>query len=292
MATAATQKDRAPSLRPINHMRLGELLVDDGKITEHDVKRVLAGQVEQGQRFGEVALRMGLVNERDVRRALARQFRFPYAIPGESPLNPALVAAYQPFGQRTETLRGLRSELMLRWFGRGNTTLAIMGVRRGQGCSVLAANLAIAFAQLGERTLLIDANLRNPRQQTLFGLSAPTTLVDFLKGRDCLDEALTEVPGFNQLTVLCAGAPPPNPQELLGRVAFSYLMETMPASYGIIIVDTPPLLEYADAQVIATRVHGGLLTVKRHETRMVDIERAQSQLDPTGAVLLGAVIDE
>ncbi len=272
--------------------QLGELLHGDGTLTEQDIQDIFAAQMERGERFGEAASRLGLVSEQDVRRALARQAEFSLVASGESALSPELITAYQPHSKRAEELRTLRSELVLRWFGRGNRVLAVVEARPGNGCNVLAANLAVTFAQLGERTLLIDANLRAPAQQTLFGLSGTRGLVDFLEGRESLDKVLTEVPGFSCLSVMCAGAAPPNPQELLGHISFGYLMETSPTKYDVVIVDAPPMLECADAQVIAARAGGVVLATKRHCTRLADAIRVKSQLEPAGAVLLGAVIDE
>jgi protein-tyrosine kinase len=272
--------------------QLGELLHGDGTLTEQDIQDIFAAQMEHGEPFGEAASRLGLVSEQDVRRALARQADFPLVASGESSLSPELITAYQPHSARAEELRTLRSELVLRWFGRGNRVLAVVEARRGNGCNVLAANLAVSFAQLGERTLLIDANLRAPSQQALFGLTAKCGLVDFIEGRESLDKVLTAVPGFSRLSVMCAGAPPPNPQELLGHISFGYLMETSPTKYDVVIVDAPPMLECADAQIIAARAGGVVLSTKRHRTRLADAIRVKSQLQPAGAVLLGAVIDE
>jgi protein-tyrosine kinase len=271
--------------------RLGKLLHDDGTLSEQDIKDILAAQRENGERFGEVASRLGLVNEHDVRRALARQAEFPLGILGESALSPELVTAYQPDCARAEELRTLRSELVLRWFGHGNRALAVVEARQEHGGSVLAANLAVTFAQLGERTLLIDANLRAPAQQALFGLKPDHGLVDFLKGRENLENAISKVPGFSTLSVICAGPLPPNPQELLGRVSFGYLMESAPAKFDVVIVATPPMLQCADAQLIAARTGAAVLSTKRHGTRLIDAMRVKSYLEAADVQLLGAIID-
>lgn len=207
------------------------------------------------------------------------------------PLNPLLIAARDPACRETEGLRELRSQLILRWFSEYRT-LAIVGARSGDGTSLVAANLAIAFAQLGEPTLLVDANFRTPRQHELFGLKPPVGLADLLRNRDVHEEALTPVPAIENLHVLCTGDMPDNPQELVSRTPFIYLMKTFPARFKAIIVDTPPALAYADAQIIAARSHGCVLVTRRHRTRVADIARVQSQLEPGGVMLLGAVINE
>jgi len=289
-ATKIYQQRRpvAPTLRDA---RPDEQLQNDGALTEPDIKALLAARRDSADRFREVASRMGLATEQDVRRALAQQMEFPVFKPGESDLSPELVAAYQPYCERAEELRTLRSELMLHWFGRNNRVLAVIEPRRDNGCSVLAANLAVAFAQLGERTLLIDANLRTPLQHRLFGVEPHHGLVDYIKGGESLQNALTQVPGIRSLSLLCAGDRPPNPQELLGHVSFGYLLESALGAYDVVIVDTPPICECADAQLIASLARGAILAIRRHIARLADLMRVKAQLESAGVSLLGAVID-
>jgi chain length determinant protein tyrosine kinase EpsG len=271
---------------------LGELLQSDGTLTEQAIQEVYAAQMERGEHFGQAATRLGLLSEQDVQRALARRAQFPKADFGDSLLSTELVAAYQPQSKRAEQLRTLRSELVLRWFGRGNRGLAVVEARSGNGCNVLAANLAVTFAQLGERTLLIDGNLRKPTQQVLFGLTPNCGLVDFIEGRETLNRVLTAVPGFSSLAVICAGVARLNAQEFLEHISFGFLMEAASAQYDMVIIDAPPLLECADAQIIASRAGAAVLATRRHRTRLADAIRVKALLEPAGAVLLGAVIDE
>jgi chain length determinant protein tyrosine kinase EpsG len=212
----------------------------------------------------------------------------------EGQWNPSklLIGMHQPQSRHTEALRELRSQLILRWFKDGRTTLAVTGGRSGDGCSVVAANLAIVLAQLGERTLLIDANFRNPQQHELFSLRPEAGLADLLRGRDAYDEALTAVPSLEHLRVLCAGAAPANPQELLSRASFIYVLKKMADKYRAIVIDTPPALAYADAQIVSARAQGCLLVTRRHRTKLADVEDVKRRLEPTGATLLGSVIND
>jgi receptor protein-tyrosine kinase len=273
-------------------MPIGELLVTTGKITELDVARVVALQKQKKLRFGEAAQELGLLRAEDVERALAQQYDYPYVAEGSSAFSPLLVTACEPFGARAEAVRGLRSQLALRWFDDRRKSLAVAAPRAGGGSSVVAANLAIAFAQLGERVLLIDANLRRPAQHALFGIGAVEGLSGLLAGRGAFRDALRIVEPFTSLAVLCAGAIPPNPHELLSAVGFSYLIETAPAAFDIVIIDSPPLLEYSDGQLIAARAAGCLLVARRHQTSLTDMEDAKQQLEPTGAAIVGAVLND
>ena len=275
-----------------SHQPIGELLAQSARLTEHDVKRVLAHQRKRGLRFGEAARSLGLVTAEDIQQALSRQFSYPYIRRGESGLHPMLITAYQPFGASAEAFRMLRSQLMLRWFDKGRKCLAVGAPRTGTGCSTLTANLAVSFAQLGERTLLLDANFRNPAQHQLFGMSAETGLADVLLGRSSVEKSIVSIAQLNGLAVLCAGPVPPNPHELLSSRAMQYLLELASEIYDVVIIDAPPILEYADAQMIASRAGGYVLVTRRHRTRMNDVAAVQERLEPSGAVLLGAIVNE
>jgi chain length determinant protein tyrosine kinase EpsG len=269
---------------------IGELLQRNGRLNEAQVAMVLAAQRERGIRFGEAAIALGLLKEAELRRALAQQFDYGVVEYGSSNLDTGLFAAYEPLGAQAEALRQLRSELKMRWFSGQRRSLTVLEARGGADSARLAANLAIAFSQTGERTLLIDTNLRTPRQRELFGLADDEGLTQILGGRLPLSDGLTGVQGFAHLSLLCAGAAVPNPQELLSRSSFADLMEVLPVSFDVVIATAPPLLECADAQLIAARCGGCLLVTERDTTRLADIEAAQARLAPSGAKLVGAVM--
>ena len=113
---AAEQARRADS-------RIGALLVAEGKLSADNAERVLRLQGEMGIRYGEAERRLGLVEEADIGQVLARQFDFPYLRPGEGSCSPHLAAACDPFGPQAETLRAVRSQLLLRWFARAILSL-------------------------------------------------------------------------------------------------------------------------------------------------------------------------
>jgi protein-tyrosine kinase len=290
---SAVTSDKIESLRGHReHLPIGELLVRTGKLRQLDLATVTELQKRENLRFGEAAERLGLLSRDDIERALALQFDYPYVREPGSPLSPLLISACDPFGAKAEAIRGLRGQLALRWFDDKRKTLVVAAPRAGCGTSVVAANLAIAFAQLGERTLLVDANLRRPAQHALFGLGGVAGLSSLLAGRSNFRDLLRRVDPFNSLAVLCAGARPPNPHELLSTVGFTYLIETAPAAFDIVIVDAPPLLECSDGQIAAARGGGCLLVARRHRTSLADMEDAKQQLEPTGAAVVGAVLND
>jgi len=271
--------------------RMGALLLDAGKLTPEDFERVLRMQNETGIRFGEAAVRLGLVGEDDIQQVLARQFGYPYLQKGQAGLSPKLVAAYQPFSPQVEALRAIRSQLMLRWFARGRRALAIVGVDPDDGAALFAANLAIVFAQLGEQTLLVDANLRAPRQQDAFALKPRQGLSDLLAGRAGFD-AIARVPAFADLSVLPAGTLPPNPQELLARDGFRNLHTQLENHYDVVLYDMAPFQVGVDAVAVASRAGGALLVTRKNHTRIAHIGRAADQLRDAGCEVLGSVVME
>lgn len=270
--------------------RIGEILLATGALARADIERILAAQRTSGKLFGQIAIEMKLVTDGELREALARQFEYPIANPAASTLGPSLAAAYDPFSAYAESLRTLRSQLLVHWFGKQEATLAVIAARAGEGTSTLAANLGIVFAQLGERTLIVDANLRKPTQHLLFGLGSGDGLSDLLNGRCRIEHAVRKVSHFECLHVLGAGSVPPNPQELLTRLPFTHLLDELSDRFDVMILDTPPLLAYADAHIIATRARGCLIATRRHQTRLADVARVKRQLDTSVPHILGAVL--
>lgn len=282
---------RQPETRKI--ASIGELLVKMGKLDDEQLGRVLDWQKKAGLRFGEVANKLGLVSATDVKQALAMQFRYSYLNNTESKgkLSENLVAAFEPFSARAEALRALRSQLMLQWFDRGQKLLAVIGAHAGEGCSELAANLAVVFSQLGERTLLVDANLRDPQQHRTFNIQQPYGLSDMLIGR--VDQhAIARITDLEGLHVLPAGTLPPNPQELLSRKNFGALMHQLGEQYDVVIVDTAPAAMNSDAHAVATRCGGALMVSRLNKTKLAEIANIRDQLVFGNVEIVAAIVNE
>ncbi len=271
---------------------IGAILIDTGRLSAENAERILRLQKEQGKRFGDAAIELGLLSEDDIRFALASQFDYPYLAPGDNSLSHELVAAYTPFSPVVEQLRALRSQLMLRWFDAEarRKALAIVSPGKGEGRSFIAANLAVVFSQLGERTLLIDADLRTPRQHEIFKLGNSAGLSGLLAGR-IGSEAIIRVPSLLNLSVLPAGAVPPNPQELLGRPAFIERLHTISQDFDVVIIDTSAAGDYADAQTVAARAGAALMLTRKHQSSIADTVQLSRDLQHAGTVLVGSVLN-
>ncbi|OFA03343.1 chain length determinant protein tyrosine kinase EpsG [Duganella sp. HH101] len=279
----------SPVVQPARDSSIGGLLLESGKISPENAERVLRMQKELGMRFGEAAMRLGLITEEDIQQVLARQFDYPYLLQGESKYANELVAAYKPFSQQVEQLRAVRSQLMLRWFARGRKALAVVGINPGDGASLFAANLAIVFSQLGEKTLLVDANLRTPKQQQIFNIQSRQGLSDMLAGRAGHD-SIAKIESFVALSVLGAGTLPPNPQELLSRASFAGLGNELEANFDVVLYDTPSFSMGSDALAVAARVGGVLLVARKNHTQVADIHAMQEQMAHSGAEVVGSVL--
>ena len=285
-----------PSSAPRMSRSLGGILIDSGLLKPEDAERVLLVQKEQNLRFGDAAVRLGLLTDEDLQYALSRQFAYAYLrrTPGDKkPVSDELVAAYQPFSHRVEQLRSIRSQLMLRWFDRADQRqlLTIVGSDRGEGRSHLAANLAVVFSQLGERTLLVDADMRNPRQHELFFLENKIGLSTVLSGRS-RDEAIVRIPDLTGLCVLPAGPIPPNPLELLNRLNFDEFMIQAKAAFDVVIIDTPALSAGEDAAMIAVRTGASLAVARNSQTSVAAFADMVQGLMNAGVNVVGSVLND
>lgn len=276
---------------PHESLQIGALLIEAGRLTAEESGQILEFQKKSGLLYGEAGIAMGLLTDQDVQHALALQFGQTSLSP-ENGFSSDLIAAFAPDSAAAEHLRQLRSQLMLRWFENDplQTALAIVSPNPGEGRSYIAANLAVLFSQLGKRTLLIDADLRRPRQHRIFGLPGRIGLSAVLAGR-AGPEVIAEIKPLPELFVLPAGAVPPNPQELLARDGFAKLLTAMRATYEVVLVDTPAMSICADAGTVAARAGAALVVACRDRSSVARITRLTDELRQFGVTMVGAVLN-
>ncbi len=274
-----------------NISKIGRLLFDLGKISRSDMKKILRTQKKHGLLFGDAALKLGLIDDADIQKVVAMQFNYHYLQAGQGEFSEDLVAAYAPFSKKVESYRALRSQLMMRWFKKGQRSLAVVSASRNEGVTYLTANLGVVFSQLGARTLVIESNMRNPKMHTIFNMKETAGLSDVLVGRLGM-EAIQEIESIPDLSVLSAGTVPPNPQELLGRTSFNILLKTLEQNYDVILIDTPPAIESADAQSAIELAQGTLLVSRKNHTKQAEVLEVRNQIEMTGASVVAAVMNE
>ena len=279
---------------PVMDRSIGDLIAESCKLKPEHVEKIVAHQRVTGMRFGEAAIELGLATTEDVLFALSRQYHYPYAAQDQRKLSPELVALNQPFSSQAESFRAIRSQVMKRVFNDRSgprRALAVVSPNAGDGKTFFAANLAVSLAQLGGRTLLVDADLRGPRQHEVFNLANVGGLAGILSGRIERD-VVQAVPGVPGLFVLPVGNTPPNPLELVERPAFGLLMRELTGRFDYVVVDTPAAEYGADAAVIAEQCGASLMLARRDASRIAAVEQmAVDLLDDGSPKLTGVVVN-
>lgn len=274
----------------INNDSIGELLVRSGKLTQSDVAQISKEQANSGMLFGDCAVKLGLLSQNDIERVLSEQFEFSYFEETSDKFDKKLLSALKPDHSFSEKIRLLRVQLTLRWINR-NTSVAIFGDDTGIGTSLICANLAISFAQFGKRTLLVDANMRKPSQQTLFKLPNSIGLSQLLAGRSDID-VIQNLAHLKNLSVLTSGALPPNPVELLGREEMKNLVQELEKTYDVIIYDCPSVKEHSDGYILTSLINGVVITSKKNLSMVSNFAQIVEKVDLSGGKVIGSVIND
>jgi len=272
---------------------IGEILRDKVHLSSEDIDAILAHMRANGLRFGDSAVALGLATNDDVLQALSEQFGYPYANEDRRKHSPELVTLNQPFSTQAEAFRAIRSQIMMRVFSEDQPkrALAIVSPASGDGKTYFAANLAITLAQAGGRTLLIDSDMRGPRQHEVFNLENTAGLSSVLAGRVDTQVA-QEVAGVPGLFVMPVGVTPPNPLELIDRAAFNMLMRELVLKFDHVIVDTPAAVYGSDAHVIAARCGAVLIVAREDESRVVELQHLVAALSQSSARVAGVIMNE
>ena len=284
------QPDPTPADVP---QSIGALMGGSHGLSADKVEKILIYQQQHKVRFGEAAVALGFASEDDVVRALATQFQYPLTPSQPHGVSSDVVVAHRPFSPQAEVFRGIRAQLMLRLHGpqMPPRAIAVVSHDSGDGRSYFAANIAAAFGQIGGRTLLIDADLRNSRQHSLFGVDNRTGLSTMLSGRGAA-HTIVPVPGLPNLFVLPAGIVPPNPLELIERQAFGLLMADVLRKFDHVVVDTPAFALGMDGPVLAAKCGAALLVARRGRSHVAAVQDLVATLSEGPAELAGVIFNE
>ncbi len=196
----------------------------------------------------------------------------------------------RPSAVSSEAFRTLRTSLALN--AEVSDRILVSSAEPGDGKTTVSANLAVAFAQAGKRTLVIDADLRRPGMTTLLGLKRAQGVVDILSSPQPPAELApqyvvkTDEPNLH---VLPAGLRRPNPAELLASPAFIELLAWADSQYDQILVDCPPVLAVSDAQIVGRLVDGAILVVRPEKNHRRLVARACESFHSTGSHVIGVV---
>jgi tyrosine-protein kinase Etk/Wzc len=201
-----------------------------------------------------------------------------------------LITIMSPKSPAVEAYRTLRANLQFASVDTAIKSMLVTSPSPGEGKSVTSANLAIAFALLGDKVLLVDCDLRKPVVHNLFPVQKTPGLSNCLVEKMPL-KAVIQESGVQNLNILSAGTMPPNPAEMLASKGMQHLMEELKREFNLVVFDTPPVLPVADAVMLASRTDGVLLVFKHQQTRMDLAAMALQSLSRGSGRMLGAVLN-
>lgn len=290
---AATSGASVNAAADLHDRPIGDLIRDARNLSAAEVEKVLSYQREHGVRFGEAAVTLGLASPDDVLNALAQQFHYPLANAERRIASPELVTLLQPFSVQAEAIRAVRSQVTMRLAKPDavRQALAVISPSTGDGKTYFAANLAVALAQLGGRTLIVDADLRGPRQHEVFKVSNSAGLSSLLSGRS-ETQVIQAVEGVPGLFVLPCGPIPPNPLELIERPAFGLLVRELTAKFDHVVIDTAAASLGSDACVVAAKCGAALVLTRKNENKVSALQDLVASMAGSSVQLLGAVVNE
>jgi capsular exopolysaccharide synthesis family protein len=201
-----------------------------------------------------------------------------------------LITHLDPKSPISEAYRSIRTNIQFASIGQETKSLVVSSSGPKEGKSTTVANLAITMAQLGNKTLLIDADLRRPVVHSIFGIPKDDGLTQYLLQASSLDKAIKKTL-IEGLDVMPCGLLPPNPSELLSSKAMDDLLVKIKQEYQIVLLDAPPVIAVTDAAVLSSKVDGTLLVVKAGKTRREAFDRACGLLHSVDANIVGVVLN-
>ena len=219
-----------------------------------------------------------------------------------------LVTQFSPQSPVAEAYRSLRTNLEFSRLGKAGRTFLFTSASSSEGKSTTVANLGVAMAQMGMRTLVWDCDLRSPTLSRLFGVAREPGFTHVVLGMARLEDvvhrfsdtflgkvdigALLASAGLENLHILTAGALPPNPSELLSSPLFNDFVVEVASRFDVILIDAPPVLPVTDAAILATRVDGVVLVYQLGRIGRAALRRAKVHLDNVRATIRGIVLND
>jgi succinoglycan biosynthesis transport protein ExoP len=204
-----------------------------------------------------------------------------------------LVAQHLPKSQMSEAFRALRTALLLSQAGHPPQVILVTSALPREGKTTAAANLAVTLAQLGDRTLLIDADLRKPGVGRLLNLNGNkyAGLSSYLAGVSSLDLVTVQHPAIPNLSAIPTGPLPPNPADLLSSHRFTDAITELRTKFKFIVIDTPPVMAATDAVILSVKADGVVMVVRSGETPKEAFSRTRDLLMSVNCRLLGVVLN-
>lgn len=225
-----------------------------------------------------------MINKRrNERRKLAENNGFSKSDPKK------ILCQNSPFAVK-EAYNAIRTNLLFTQKGEKCPIFVVTSPTANNGKTINSINLAVSFAQMGKRTLLIDADMRNPTIHRMFSISVKNGLSEILAGlTDNISVSKTDV---ENLSVLTAGKIPPNPAELLSSARMDKLLEFVKEHYDCVFIDTPPINLVTDSTIFAQKVTGYIVIVKTDTTNTHDVKTTVTNIEQIDGNILGFILND
>lgn len=209
-----------------------------------------------------------------------------------------IITRADPKSPVSEVFRTLRTNLQYMKKSNSCQTLVITSTVQGEGKSFVAANLAVTFAQASKKTLIIDADMRRPRQHNIFGVDMFPGLSNYLSGinlsRSRHETSIKEciyATKIDNLYMMPSGNIPPNPSELLQSRKLNALLDEIEPNFDVIIFDGAPCLLVTDSTIISRVVDATILVASQNKTKMDDLKEAKRRINHVGGHIAGVVLN-
>lgn len=202
----------------------------------------------------------------------------------------SLITHLDPKSPVAEAFRTLRTNIQFASPDKPLKTMMITSAGPAEGKSTVLANLAVAMAQSGQKTVVVDADMRRPTQHKLFNIPQTPGLTNILVGKSTIEHAL-QASGIEGLSILPSGPIAPNPSELLGSKTMDSLIKTLTEMADMVIFDVPPVVAVTDAAVLARRLDGVLLLINSGSVQQEAALKAKELLENVKANILGVVLN-
>ena len=202
----------------------------------------------------------------------------------------AIISYNDPKSVISEQYREIRTNIEYSNVDQNTKTILVTSSDKNEGKTTTVSNLAVSFANLNKKILLIDCDLRNPSIHKMFRLNNIYGLTDILAKDRAVDKCIQETE-LKNLYVLTAGATPPNPAEILSSEKMKNLIEDLKNIYDYIFIDTPPIGLVTDAGVLSSFTDGVVLVVKSESVEKKYLEETKKKLDAVDARILGAILN-
>lgn len=206
--------------------------------------------------------------------------------------NANLITLSQPRSAASEAYRSLRTNLMFSSVECPIQTLLVTSAAGEDQKSVTLANLAVTFAQSGNKTILVDADLRQPKQHEIWNLDGRRGLSSMMVDDDAISDPPAQATAVDRLEVICAGELPPNPADLLSGQRMSEIILALKQRADYVLFDSPPVLAATDAALLGIKLDGALLAIRAGETRRDHTAQARQALERVHVRIVGAVLTD